>query len=80
MPILANTSFSTIRNKGLAIPYILANAYSGELLRARLSGIEWDRIAYDENNASNDIDYRQLYTVRITDTTERTETSETTVK
>ena len=34
MPILANASFLTIKNRDLANPYILANAYSGESLRA----------------------------------------------
>ena len=33
-PYLANPSFSTIKNRGLAKPYILANPYSGELLRS----------------------------------------------
>ena len=35
-PYLANPSFSTIKNRALAKPFILANPYSGELLRSRV--------------------------------------------
>ena len=33
-PYLANPSFSTIKDRALAKSYILANPYSGELLRS----------------------------------------------
>ena len=34
---LANSSFSRIKNRGLAKPYILANPYTDELLRSQIS-------------------------------------------
>ena len=40
---LANPSFSTIKNRGLANTYILANPSSGELLRSRLRHIKTEK-------------------------------------